>query len=170
MADITKKGKQMGAQKDNISHAAGIGPTLTLNLDGKEYTLGPTKIKYLALVQERAASEARKKATADLEILRAAGDLLPPAERADLIREMTQTDHSYIDELMAPRGLQYILFLRLSANHPELTEEAVGELVTLDAISELKMELTELMGLDVFFGGSENEGSDSPPEPEAVDQ
>ena len=157
----------MQEQKDDIAQASGIGPSLTMKLDGKEYILGPTKIKYLALVQERAASEARKKATADLEILRAAGDLLPPAECAELIREMTHADHNYIDELMAPRGLQYILFLRLQANHSELTEEAVGDIVTMAAINELKMELQELVGLDVFLGGKE-EGSDSPPEAEAA--
>lgn len=155
----------MTEQNDNLATVAGIGPTITMKLGGKEYTLGPVKIKYLALVQERAALNTRKKTLAGLEVLREAGDLLESSERADLIKDMNNVESSYIDELMTPQGLQYILYLRLNANHPELTEEEVGDLVTMDAISELRMELANLVGIDVFVG---TEGSDSPPEPGAA--
>jgi hypothetical protein len=150
-------------QDKGIDFAAGVSPALKLEIDGKEYELAPAKVGHLALVQKRAREDARKQAEEDMSILRAAGDMLESRERLEMVREMIQVDMSWMTYILTPDGLRYMLYLRLKPNFSDMTEEQVGDLVTMDALAQLSDELTDVLGIDAFLT-EEGEGDARPPE------
>lgn len=144
----------MGGQ-NSIANAVGKGPALILTVDGKDYILAPLLMEDLGDVE----IEARRRHRTDvLETVKAAGDLLTSDQRLEMIKELSLESDSWLDFLGTPSGADYILRLRIRKSYPEMSEEQIKSLLTVQAIKDLEQEMLELVGLDVFTGTVESDG------------
>jgi hypothetical protein len=139
--------------EDNLADAIGIGPAETIEIEGKEYTLGPLLVEDLAKVQEYAKSERRKQV---LDTLRAAGELVTSEQRFDSIRDLSVERDSWVDLLTTPKGLRFCLERRLFRSYPDQATELVDK-ISLKELDKLQVEMKELVGLDFFLNTSEED-------------
>lgn len=151
-------------KNDSIANAVGKGPILTLTVDGQDYTLAPLKMEDLA----DAELEAKKRRRAEvLATIKQAGTLLTADQRLEMIRELSVESDSWVDFLSTPSGAEYILVKRLMIAHPSMSKKKARSLITVEAISQIEAEMSQLVGLDVFLGKAEDEdegeGGVSPP-------
>jgi hypothetical protein len=145
-------------EKDNLNDAAGVGPLMTLTVDGIEYKVSRIKLGHLAEVQQYALDAYRKEAMATLA---AAKEILAPEEMTTLVREVMADQGNWMSMLMSPTGLQYLVYLLVHHNHEDVDEAAARKLFPIELLDTLVDRLREVLGITT---GSPSEGSDSPPE------
>jgi len=144
---------------DSVANAVGKGPALILTVDGEDYILAPLKMEDLADVE----LEAKRRHRADvLAIIKDAGNLLTPEHRLEMFKDLSIESRSALDFLGTMSGLDYLLTLRIRRSYPDMSEEEIKSLVTVQAIKDMEREVAELVGLDKFIG--EDEGDASPPD------
>lgn len=144
-------------EENGLVEVSGKEPGTTIEIDGTEYKLAPMTMGDLSDMQSRAIEIRRQDMKATLAEL---GDLLPDSDRLSFIQQSLGTG-GWTEELLTPRLITYAFYLRLRPEYPDLTEDAAGKLITLEAIQQLRMEVEQLVGLDVLTGGD-----GSPPEAE----
>lgn len=144
---------------DSVANAVGVGPVLTIEVDGKEYELAPLKMKNLAQVEKHAKSVIRKEA---LDTIRLAGDLLTSEQRFEAVKELSVETDSWLDFIATPAGINYVMALRIRKSYPEMSAEEADNLITIKAFSDCEAEMDELLGLDVFKAFAAEEGDGSP--------
>lgn len=150
-------------RNDSLAEMAGICPEITFTGDdGKRYTISPPKVGHLAEFVKYDKEETR---ASGLEWIRKVADLIPPEEVALMIQELKEGFTDWITKLVTPEGTLYMMYLRMRANHPELSLEEVGELVPVSILQEQGMQLYDLLGMDLFITPpSSKDGEASPPE------
>jgi len=145
-------------ENGNVAAATGQGPVTYIEVDGVEYELAPLQMKDLAAVEQHAKKVIRSEA---LATIREAGDLLTSKEKAAMVKDLSTESRSWLDFLGSPTGIEYVIVIRLRKAHPEMTEEAARDLITVRALADVQAEMSELVGLEVFksMGGD----GESPP-------
>ena len=155
---------------DSIANANGQGPITMLGSDGKEYTLAPLLMEQLGEVEQFAKKQHRDEVK---ELIADLGDLLSPEEKAKWLQQLRQETVGTPSEetldagawtwmvcVTSPKVVAFAVLLRLRKGHPELDEEDAKELITSKAIADMEGTMNELVGLDAYVSGSEDEAED----------
>lgn len=111
-----------------------LSTTLVYSVNGVEYTFSKITLGIMADFETTMAMRRVQRTR------KALGEDATPAERQELVyRMMSQpTAGMSLDELQSMEGIRTMLYLCLKPNHPELTEDAVGQLVTFRTIREMQ--------------------------------
>jgi hypothetical protein len=89
--------------------------------------------------------------------LNALGDDARPGERAELIRDMAGgSGRASAAEMETVSGIRLMLYLSLKRNHPDVTEDAVGRMITLKRFDEFKALLEALSEVEETEADSKN--------------
>lgn len=150
-------------RNDSLPEMAGICPEITFTGDdGKTYTISPPKVGHLA---EFVKYDREKARVNGMKLIRDVADLIPKEDVGVMVRDLEERVVDWIPRLVMPEGTLYMMYLRMRANHPELTLEQVGEIVPMSILLEQKMELYDLLGMELFIKipGS-GDAQASPPE------
>lgn len=158
--------------QDSVANATGKGPVVFLEKDDKTYILAPIQMKELGAIEILAKKMHRADVKAYLEDM---SDLLEPSERKEILIQLrsevaggavpsTNGDPNHVpawtwlNEIGSSIIIHEIIKYRLQKSHPELTDDEVDAMITVDAIAQVEAEMSELLGIDAFGGGDEVPG------------
>lgn len=152
---------------DSVAHANGQEPTTMLASDGKEYTLAPLLMEELGEVERYAKQQHRAEV---VELMADLGDLLGAEEKKKWLQDLRQETvgtpsedklnagaWTWMVSITSPKIVAFAVLLRLRKGHPELEEEEAKNLITAKAIADMEGTMTELVGLDAYTSGNEDD-------------
>jgi len=117
-----------------------LGNPLEIILQGETYKLSPLQVSDLA------AAEAHMKDQELQAFLAHAGDVSESVQThviLDIIQK-PQGMNRVFDAIGSMAGIQFLLWTSLCKNHPELTRDKVGSMVTFENIKRIRTILLEL--------------------------
>lgn len=117
-----------------MSDIQNLSRTFVLNIGGKEYIFSKFTLRMLA---DFSAEMKRRRWVRQSALL---DGKIGPAEWLKLSADNESEDET--QNLFNAEGLKLGLALSLKPNHPEMTEEAVGELINLDDMERIVRQLT----------------------------
>jgi len=108
-----------------------LSETITHELGGQVITFSRITLGIMADFETAMASRKLRTALAEL------GDKVMPGERAQIISNWASVPSTFGADIYTAAGVRLMLWLCLHANHPEITEDAIGKMVTFDKMDEL---------------------------------
>ncbi|MHC4808024.1 MAG: hypothetical protein ACYTBX_17430 [Planctomycetota bacterium] len=158
------------SENDSVANANGQGPGTIMRSGGKDYVLAPLRMEDLGDV-ERFAKEVHRQEILDL--MKEAGELMDQEERTRWLKELKEdlsgtiskqdledtvegTRWTWMSEVGSPIVISYAIKIRLRKTYPEMTDEQASDIITADAIADMKEEMGSLLGLDAFSSSAED--------------
>ena len=108
-----------------------LGTTITHELGGKVWTFSRITLGIMADFETAMSSRSLQRA------LKALGDMAQPGERAQIIHDWASRPAMTSMEVYQAEGMKLMLYLALKPNNPDVTEEAVGAMITMDTMPEI---------------------------------
>lgn len=157
-------------ENDSVANANGQGPGTVMRSGGKDYVLAPLRMEDLGDVEIFAKEIHRKEI---IGLMNEAGDLLEPEERTrwliELKAELSGTiSQSNLEDSLAGTGwtwmsavgspivITHAIKIRLRKTYPDMSDEQASDIITADAIADMKEEMSSLLGLDAFTTNAED--------------
>ena len=137
---------------EDLSKAAGRG--VDVELDGKSYCLNPLTMGDLADFQAYVRSQR-------LKVLKDNMDGLPADQQANLILSIINTpvDGEQMErEMETSSGFRFLMWKSLGKSQPDLTIEAVGDMLSTQNVVELLPVIQGISGLGEDEGNPPAEG------------
>jgi hypothetical protein len=132
----------------------------------KDYVLAPLRMEDLGEIEKFAKAQHREEI---LSLMRESGDLLEPEVRtqwlqelrADLAGNVSEEDlegiqWTWMSEMGSPTVISYAIKIRLRKTYPDMTDEEAKDIITAEAIADMKEEMGSLLGLDAFTDSAED--------------
>lgn len=139
--------------RDSLAEAAGICPEIRFaGEDGNEYIIEPPKIGHLTEFEKFAKEERH---TRELAYIREVRELVSEETVAEMVRELKSEFTGWVSKLLSPAGMQYMIWLRMLKNHPDLSLEDAGKVVPISVLKEQQVSVQELLGMDLFMARGE---------------
>lgn len=126
-----------------------LGDSLPFELGGKEYRFAKIDLGMMADFETTLSLRQLQRS------LKALGENASHEERARVIQSFRISATDLSAGVYSAEGVRLLLYLSLKRNHPEITEEEVGRLVTIQALPELRALIDKLSDADAMNDAAE---------------
>jgi hypothetical protein len=116
-----------------MSDAGSLNRQVTFELKGETYTFSKMT---LGMLGELVSEVGKRRLGRTLEALGPKATVKDKIEVVNALSAQQQAENDF-DLIKTVEGLQLALWLSLRPNHPDLTEEAVGQMIEIDRLSEI---------------------------------